>query len=65
MSTDRELIEAAIAAGKLRKITEGESGLPPRAEQVASRRRFAPELCGKGLQRLALPHLDQLDGDWT
>ena len=64
MADDRELIEAAIAAGKLRKIPEGESGLP-RADPVASRCRFAPELCGKGLQRLALPHLDQLDGDWT
>lgn len=63
---DRELIDRAIAEGRLRKIPAGVSGREIKAtKQSESRTRFRPEHCGAGRQRLARPHLDQLDGDWS
>ena len=61
---DRELIDAAIAAGRVTVIPPGQSSRQPKpAKKCGSKVR--PESCGSGFQLLRHRFLDEMDGDWS
>lgn len=64
-SPARQLIEAAIAEGRITRVPAGVSGLSRKDKSGETRSTFHPDLCGKGERVSRHNFLDELDGDWA
>ncbi len=64
MSDARELIDAAIAEGRVRLIPTGETGIARKKQTSETRTRFHPDHCGKGEHVSRRRFLDEIDGDF-
>lgn len=58
-----EMIAQAISDGKLTRLPT--SGRENQAGTNSESQRVRPETCGSGRHCPPMPHLDQIDGDWS
>jgi len=64
MDTERDLIDAWVAEGRVKRVPTGESGIVRKPKKPERPTRFRPEHCGKGSAISRHRFLDEIDGDW-